>query len=68
MKNDKNQPNPPTLVAYAVRDRGEGKKAIWIRIGAAWAHADSKGFNIQLDVVPLDGRVNLRTPVEPGDA
>lgn len=47
------------LVAYHVRDR-EGKKSIWTRIGGVWAHADGKGFNIQIDVVPLDGRITLR--------
>jgi hypothetical protein len=46
--------------AYKVRDRGEGRKAIWTRIGSAWQHADGKGFNIQLDAVPLNGRISLR--------
>jgi hypothetical protein len=54
----------PSHVAYQVRDRGEGKKAIWTRIGSAWQHADSKGFNIQLDAVPLDGRISLRHSAE----
>lgn len=49
----------PTHVAYQVRDR-EGKKPIWTRIGAAWAHGDGKGFSIQLESVPLDGRISLR--------
>ena len=53
----------PTHVAYQVRDR-EGQKSFWTRIGAAWAHADGKGFNIQLEVVPLDGRVSLRVASE----
>ena len=51
----------PTHVAYQVRER-EGKNAIWTRVGSAWSHADNKGFSIQLDAVPLDGRVTLRTP------
>ena len=42
-----------------VRDR-QGQKSFWTRIGSAWAHADSQGFNIQLDCVPLDGRITLR--------
>jgi hypothetical protein len=50
----------PSHVAYQVRDRGEGKKAFWTRIGSAWQHADAKGFNVQLDAVPLDGRISLR--------
>jgi hypothetical protein len=50
----------PTYSAYHVRDRGDGGKAFWTHIGFAWAHGDGKGFNIQVDVVPLDGRINLR--------
>lgn len=51
--------NPPSHAAYQVRDRAGGK-GFWSRIGSAWAHADGKGFNIQIDVVPLDGRISLR--------
>jgi hypothetical protein len=54
----------PTHIAYHVRDGGEGKKGFWTRIGAAWAHADGKGFNIQLDVAPLDGSIALRVQSE----
>jgi hypothetical protein len=53
----------PSHVAYQVRDR-EGQKGIWTRIGAAWAHADGKGFSVQLEVVPLDGRISLRVASE----
>jgi hypothetical protein len=27
---------------------GEGESAFWIKIGAAWAHEDSEGYNISL--------------------
>ncbi len=56
-------PIAPTHVAYQVKNR-EGQKAIWSRIGGAWPHADGQGFNIQLDAVPIDGRVTLRIPSE----
>jgi hypothetical protein len=56
----------PTHVAYVVRDR-EGQKGYWTRIGVAWAHADGKGFNVQLECVPLDGRVSLRVATEKKD-
>ena len=56
----------PSHVAYQVRDR-EGKKSFWTRIGSAWAHADGMGFNIQLEVVPLDGRITLRVATEKKD-
>jgi hypothetical protein len=53
----------PTHIAYHVRDR-EGKKGFWTRIGSAWAHNDGKGFNIQLDCLPVDGRISLRVAGE----
>ncbi len=49
----------PSHAVYQVRDR-EGKKSIWTRIGSAWAHSDGKGFSVQLECVPLDGRITLR--------
>jgi hypothetical protein len=54
----------PSHVAYHVRDRGEGQKSFWTRVGAAWAHADGKGFNVQLEIMPLDGRISLRVASE----
>ena len=62
MTDTTNQPaasKAPTHVAYQVRDR-EGGKSFWTRIGSAWAHGDGKGFNIQIETVPLDGRITLR--------
>ncbi|MFO0849831.1 MAG: hypothetical protein U0871_14950 [Gemmataceae bacterium] len=56
----------PSHVAYQVRDR-ENQKGIWTRIGSAWPHTDGKGFNVQLDVVPLDGRVSLRVASDKKD-
>lgn len=53
----------PTHVAYQVRD-SKGDKGFWTRIGAAWQHKDGKGFNIQLECVPLDGRITLRVASE----
>jgi hypothetical protein len=53
----------PTHIAYHVREHSGGE-AFWTRIGSAWQHADGKGFNIQVDTVPLDGRITLRVPFE----
>jgi hypothetical protein len=53
----------PSHIAYQVRDR-EGGKGFFTRIGAAWQHKDGKGFNVQLDCVPLDGRISLRVASE----
>lgn len=56
----------PTHIAYQVRDRN-GQKGFWTRIGSAWPHADGSGFNVQLDVVPLDGRITLRVATDKKD-
>lgn len=56
-------PSVPSHVAYHVRDR-DGAENFWTRVGCAWAHRDGKGFNLQLDCLPLDGRIVLRTASE----
>ena len=53
----------PSHVVYHVRDR-DGGKGFFTRIGAAWPHKDGKGFNVQLECVPLDGRLSLRVATE----
>jgi hypothetical protein len=51
----------PAYIAYTVRKpRQEGKKDIWVEIGAAWYHSDEKGMEILLDALPFDSRVVLR--------
>jgi hypothetical protein len=52
----------PAYVAYHVRDKND--ESYWTRIGVAFAHQDGKGFNIQIETVPLDGRITLRVPTE----
>lgn len=46
---------------------GEGEKAHWTKVGAAWPHQDGNGFNITLSAVPLSGRIVLRTRKEAGE-
>ena len=56
-------PKAPSHVVYHVREV-ENRKAFWTRIGSAWAHKDGSGFNVQLECVPLDGRITLRVASE----
>jgi hypothetical protein len=53
------RPKLPTHIAYQIQDR-EGTKPFWQKIGGAWAHADGRGFTLQLALMPLDGRITLR--------
>lgn len=60
---DEQTPNRPSHYAYQVRE-GENDKSYFNKVGAAWEHQDGQGYNIQLDSVPVDGRITLRTPQE----
>lgn len=57
----------PKLIAYSVKERGKNQKPFWFRLGAAWPfEKDGKtGFTIQLDALPLDGRLVLAEPKAP---
>ena len=61
-----NGTNKPSHVAYQVREGKGDNKSFWTRIGVAWTSKDEKGFVIQLNAVPLDGKIILRLP-EPKD-
>ena len=53
----------PSFIAYQIRDR-EGKESFWTRIGAAFVHSDEQGYTLQLECIPIDGRITLRIPAE----
>ena len=56
-------PKTPDLEAFHVIKKGE--KAFWTKIGASWNHGDGKGMTLQLETVPINGRIVLRQPKEP---
>src|SRR5205823_14441559 len=60
--------NNPTSLASHVKDTTAGengeKRGVWTKVGATWPNKDGKGFNVVLDVIPLDGRLILREPLE----
>lgn len=53
----------PSHIAWTVTNKGD--KAFWQKIGACWEHRDERGLTLQLEVLPLDGRIVLREPAEP---
>ena len=53
----------PEFAAYSVQDTRDGK-GFWNRIGAAWEHKDYQGMDVQLDSMPINGRVTLRKQVD----
>jgi hypothetical protein len=56
-----NSPKRPTHRAYAVTKQGD--KSFWREIGAVWQHEDGRGFNLKLDMLPLNGaEIVIREP------
>ena len=57
----------PTYIAYTVKGSAKGQKAIWTRIGVAWAHGKGTGLNVQLEAMPVDGHLVLIEPKDNSD-
>lgn len=49
----------PSFDAFSVEERGENQKPFYRNIGAAWETKSKNGYNLKLNVLPLDGRVLL---------
>jgi hypothetical protein len=47
--------------AYSIIKR-DGQDDYWLPLGAAFEHADGKGYNVILQAYPLDGKIVLREP------
>ena len=46
---------------YTVVPRPDpNEKPYWLNIGMAWPNKDGKGFNINLQALPLDGKLVIR--------
>ena len=45
----------PTHEVFAVSRKEPKEKGRWTKIGACWPHEDGEGFNLRLDLLPLDG-------------
>jgi hypothetical protein len=52
----------PTHRLYQVT--GDGDKAFWREIGAAWPHKDGHGFSLLPTAIPLTGRFVIREITE----
>ena len=55
---DTSTSNRPAYRLYSVT--GDGDNARWTDIGVAWKTRDGKGFTLNLNALPLNGRVVMR--------
>ena len=53
---------PNHYVAYTVTKANRNDKGFWTRIGAMFPHKDGEGFSLELEALPIDGRIVLRVP------
>ena len=60
MTNEQNT-NAPAYHAFTI-SKGSNDKNYWTRIGAAWENKDGNGLNVELDCLPIDGKLTLRLP------
>ncbi len=51
--------NQPALIVYTVS--GTDDNPFWTRIGAAWKNSKG-GFQVQLNALPIDGKLVLLPP------
>ena len=63
-ENTNNTPaqNAPQYLAWHVTEKGQ--KSYCNKVGAAWPHKDGKGYTLQLETCPINGRIVLRLPLE----
>ncbi len=59
-KTQKSNGRDPDLIVYTVQSRGDDKSGIWTRLGAGWKHKDGKGYDLQCQAYPVDGRLTVR--------
>ena len=67
MSDQQQEPKEKKLPSYDVffvrPPRQEGEQATWLELGAAWEHADGKGHDVVINVLPVggwNGRLTLR--------
>ena len=61
-ENTAKDPSAPDYLAWHVTNKGE--KSYWNKVGAAWKHRDGRGYSLQLETCPINGRIVLRLPLE----
>ena len=55
-----NQSHQPDYIAYHVQQKGQDGKGYFHQVGAAWQHKDGKDYDVQLESMPVNGRITLR--------
>ena len=57
------KPAAKRLVVYTIIDKPGSDRSFWSRVGTAWVNRD-QSINIQLDALPVNGKLHVREGVE----
>lgn len=52
--------NQTTHIVYQLIETQDKAETLWNKIGVAWEHKDQKGLNIQMNAMPLVGKIVIR--------
>jgi hypothetical protein len=52
------------MEVFTILERDKGGSPFWLRIGMAFRNKDDVSWNIYLDALPLDGKLQLRPALE----
>ena len=58
-QNHQKSGNQPSHIVYSVEEREGEQQDIWTKVGAMWPHKDGKGFNLQMQFLPVNGNGRL---------
>ncbi len=56
--------NRPDFDVFAIREREDGGKDIFIKVGVAFKRRNAEGLTIMLDALPLGRKLAVLPPVE----
>ena len=59
------EPKAPDFVAWHVTSKGD--KSYWHKVSASWMHKDKKGMTLQMEAIPINGRIVLRQLTNDGE-
>jgi hypothetical protein len=60
MMSQEKETKNPTHTAYVVRQRNDGEKDDWLKVGSAWEHGDQEGMNLILNFLGQKVSVTVR--------
>lgn len=57
---DNRKPTHRAFIVKTFKGKDGEEKTRWLDIGSVWTHRDGKGFDVNLEALPTDGRLVIR--------